>query len=310
MKTSRTLLPLSMAMLMAGSAFADETTDTAKALADQAVSEAQDKAMDVAKDKAADMVDGAKDKAMDVAKDKAADMLGDAKDKAMDMAKDKASDLMDDAKDKAMDMAKDKAADMVEGAKDKAAGMVGAASGATEAAGEAPEAGMDPAMAEAFEKMAAVRPEHERLKAFEGNWTTTVKVWFGPGEPDTSTGTSRNSMVLGGRYVQMHYTGTFMGQPFNGIGLTGYDNLAGTYTSLWVDDASTTMALSTGQYDAASNSWTYTGEMADPMNPGVRNKLREVIRIESPDRHVLEWFETHGNEPEARTMEITYVRSK
>ena len=57
-----------------------------------------------------------------------------------------------------------------------------------------------------------------------GTWDTTMKLWMEPGaEPMVSTGTSTNTMILGGRQLKMEYSGTFMDMPFMGIGFTGFD---------------------------------------------------------------------------------------
>jgi hypothetical protein len=41
--------------------------------------------------------------------------------------------------------------------------------------------------------------------------------------------------VLGGRFVEQRYAGNFMGQPFSGLGYTGYDNYRKKYIGSWMD---------------------------------------------------------------------------
>jgi hypothetical protein len=41
----------------------------------------------------------------------------------------------------------------------------------------------------------------------------------------------------------------------------------------------------------------------------VEIKARQTVRLESPDRHVMEWHESHDGK-ETRTMEIVYSRKK
>jgi len=66
--------------------------------------------------------------------------------------------------------------------------------------------------------------EHKALEQFVGTWDTSVKMWMAPGaQPQESTGTAENKMTLGGRFLEQHYEGTMMGQPFTGMGYTGYD---------------------------------------------------------------------------------------
>jgi hypothetical protein len=46
----------------------------------------------------------------------------------------------------------------------------------------------------------------------------------------------------------------------------------------------------------------------EPM-PGVKTKVREVLKIVDSDHHMLEWFEDRGGQ-EVKTMEINYTRKK
>src|SRR5436190_13841302 len=73
---------------------------------------------------------------------------------------------------------------------------------------------------------------HAVLKAFEGNWTVVTKGWMKPGDkPMESTGTSQFSWVLGGRYLRQDFKGTWAGQPFEGLGFSGYDNMKAEYVN-------------------------------------------------------------------------------
>jgi len=82
------------------------------------------------------------------------------------------------------------------------------------------------AMQAAWEKAATPSETHKKLIAMTvGTWTTQNKMYMDPKKPPMeSTGTSENKAVLGDRFVEEHYTGTFMGKPFTGLGLTGFDN--------------------------------------------------------------------------------------
>ena len=88
------------------------------------------------------------------------------------------------------------------------------------------------AMMAAWEMAMTPGEQHARLaEHFEGTWDTKMSLWMEPGaEPMVSTGTSTNTMILGGRQLKMEYSGTFMDMPFMGIGFTGYDNVRGVYT--------------------------------------------------------------------------------
>ena len=60
-----------------------------------------------------------------------------------------------------------------------------------------------------------------------------------------------------------------------------------------------------GTYDSASKTFTYRAEY-EPM-PGMKMKIREVIKIVDNDHHTFEWYEDRGG-TEVKTMEIAYTR--
>src|SRR5205809_928011 len=79
-------------------------------------------------------------------------------------------------------------------------------------------------------KMGAPGDQHKWLSSFEGNWNIAVKSWMDPAKPpQESTGTCESKMVLGGRFLHQECTGSMMGMPFNGMGITGYDNMKKKY---------------------------------------------------------------------------------
>lgn len=166
------------------------------------------------------------------------------------------------------------------------------------------------AMMQAWEKAGTPGPQHRQLaEHFAGTWTAEQSVWMDPAAPPSKqAGTSVNTVEYGGRHVRMKYDSQFMGQPFQGESMTSYDNTAGKYYSTWVDSMGTAQFAASGDYDPATRTYTFTGEMADPMKPGAMTPIREVIRIVDADHHVFEMYETHDGK-EARTMEIAYTRA-
>lgn len=167
-----------------------------------------------------------------------------------------------------------------------------------------PDPAQDAMMAEMM-KGAAPGAEHEKLRAMEGKWKTVSKMWLGPGEPTVTEGTSENRMILGGRYLEQRYKGTFMGQPFEGYGLIGYDNKKGVYTMLWVDNSSTELSTGEGSMDDATHELTFKSVTSGP--DGRPMEMKSVTRIVDPNRHVFSSYGTMGGQ-EQLTMEITYTR--
>src|SRR5688572_2430185 len=55
-------------------------------------------------------------------------------------------------------------------------------------------------------------PSHERLQPFVGEWNAKSQMWMKPGDkPQESTGASRFSWVLDGRFLQQNFAGDWAG---------------------------------------------------------------------------------------------------
>jgi len=180
---------------------------------------------------------------------------------------------------------------------------------AQEAKEKAPSAHQQ-AMMEAWKKAATPGSNHTLLATLTGQWDFTTKMWMAPGAPpETSTGTALYTPLMGGRFIQGEYKGTFGGMTFQGLGLTGYDNVAKHFTATWADNMGTSIMLMTGKYDPATKTFTYKGDMDDVMKPGTKVKVRQTVKVLSDDAHVMEWYELRGGK-ESKTMEISYTRQK
>lgn len=167
------------------------------------------------------------------------------------------------------------------------------------------------AMMDAWARAATPGAEHARLaEHFAGNWDVSMSFWMDhDAPPTTETGTATITPVFGGRQLRQDFKGSFMGMPFEGSGYSGYDNVRQRYTATWNDNMSTATMLSFGDYDAATRTYTYTSEMADPMQDGALIPIREVVQIVDADHHVMEMFEPHEGK-EVRTMRLEYRRAK
>jgi hypothetical protein len=126
-----------------------------------------------------------------------------------------------------------------------------------------------------------------------------------PWQEEHSTSTVSNVMD---RYSQEVTNGTMMGQPFSGMGLTGYDNVLGKYVSTWVDNMGTGIMTSTGTPDASGKVINWVGSMSDPIT-GKATKERMVTTFVDDDHHTFEMYTVPpGAKKEMKTMVIEYSR--
>ena len=190
-----------------------------------------------------------------------------------------------------------------------AAALVAAAASPATAQDKSKKSGADEKAAmEAWQKAMTPGDGQKKLEPLVGTFDVKVRTWMDPSRPpDDTVGTSINTWVLGDRFVQMKYEGVFLGETFNGIGYTGYDNVSKKYVSTWMDSASTGMMWSTGSLDGKV--LTTKAMVNDPMS-GKPTPLDEKLTIVDNDHHTLEMW---GKAPDGKTfkmMEIQYSRKK
>jgi hypothetical protein len=179
------------------------------------------------------------------------------------------------------------------------------------------EAGGQPSEKEMAEMMAkwkqlnALGPQHKELAKSVGRWDTLTRIWMAPNAPPTeSKGKSECRLIYGGRYLVSDFKGEMMGEPFEGMAIDGYDNAKKKYVSIWLDSGSTCIVMLTGEADASGKVITYTGKVDDPMTGQKDKPIRSVVRLQSDDKFMFEWYETGPDGKEAKTMEIEYARAK
>jgi hypothetical protein len=192
-----------------------------------------------------------------------------------------------------------------------AAGAAGAQEEKAEKADKKPSVKQqDPqAMMAAYEKASEPTEQHKLLERHAGKWTLSLKSWMDPKQPPVeSKGTAEGKVILGGRFVQSTITSDFMGKPFSGVGVTGYDKAKKKFVGTWIDSMSTGIMRSEGTADAAGKVITTQAVSTDPLS-GKDSRMRIVGKWESDDKLVEEFYEKRGGK-EMKTMEITYSRAK
>lgn len=166
-------------------------------------------------------------------------------------------------------------------------------------------------MMKQWEKIAAPGEHHRMFERYVGHWDATVRSWMDPSAPPMeSKGTSDFAVILGGRWLQQTFHGSMMGMPFEGYGLTGYDNFRQEYVSTWMDNMSTGMMKMTGQCSADGRTSDMSGLMDEPMTGEKDKKVRSHETWKDDSTIVFEMFDNIPGKGEVKVMEITYTRGK
>jgi len=149
-------------------------------------------------------------------------------------------------------------------------------------------------------------PEHTRLAKRVGTWDVTLTTAEDGGSESTFKGVDRSRM-LGGRWLISDFEADFMGSPFQGHGVMGYDPLEKKYVQTWVDTGSERAVHSQGSYDESGRTLTMKTESRDP---STRKSVEEkhVSRWIDDDTMVFEMY--RGGEGHPMVLKVEYKRRK
>ncbi len=176
----------------------------------------------------------------------------------------------------------------------------------------APEMKMDPKQAEMMKAWhAASTPggEHEKLKLLIGKWKVSTKSWESEGgKPEETTGTATFKAILGGRFVQQDFKGKMMGQPYEGTGIMGYNNVTQKFESTWYDSMSTASMHFEGTMDPSTQVIAEKGEFVCPIKK-TSQKMRSEFKISDKNNaNFTLWMPDMVTSKEYKGMEQVYKR--
>lgn len=148
---------------------------------------------------------------------------------------------------------------------------------------------------------------HKMLAKDDGEWNEEITLWMAPGAPPTkSTATASNKMIMGGRYQESRHAGNFMGMPFEGYSVVGYDNAKKVFVSSWVDNMGTGIMFMEGKWDEKTKTIHFTGKTTDPSS-GKDVPVRETFTWIDNNKQKMEMFMTQAGK-EYKSMEILFTR--
>lgn len=134
---------------------------------------------------------------------------------------------------------------------------------------------------------------HKKMAGMLGEWDVVVQFKMSPSDAEwtESKGTITRKWILDGMFMQEEVNASMgPGMPeFKGIGTMGYNTFTGEYESSWMENTSSPITSATGSYDEATMTWTFIGDMFNPMT-GEKVKSKQVYIESDPNRHILESY--------------------
>ena len=144
------------------------------------------------------------------------------------------------------------------------------------------KAAMSPKEAEmmkAWQEASTPGAEHTMLKGLIGDWKVATKSWQSEGSaPEETVGSSTFKSILGGRFIQQDFKGKMMGQPYEGTGMMGYNNVTKKFESTWHDSLSTASMHLEGTFDPSTKIISEAGEFQCPVKK-INQKMRSEFKF-------------------------------
>jgi hypothetical protein len=166
------------------------------------------------------------------------------------------------------------------------------------------------AMMEKYMKAASPGPEHAQMAKMAGKWKVQVTSWMKPGAPPMrSEGTAEYKAIMGGRFLEEEVHGDMGGQPFEGKGTSGYDNVLKERWGTWVDSMGTGTMLMKGKCAAGSKKCTMKGKSPDPI-AGKEVPFTWAVEMKDDDTFVMEMTGPGPDGKQFKNLELVYTRAK
>jgi hypothetical protein len=159
-------------------------------------------------------------------------------------------------------------------------------------------------------------PAHRELAALEGEWTQEITYSMGTPTPLKARGTTRNRMILGGRFLVSERTsqaapGTTMpGLDIDAMSIYGFDRRTNQYTIIELDTTGTYWVSAAGG-PAADKIIVMSGESLDD-HGGVREmrKFDMVLQVMDTDTYVTRIVFKFDGRPPTTLVEAVHRRVK
>lgn len=156
-------------------------------------------------------------------------------------------------------------------------------------------------------EMMAPGGHHKSFANYVGEWDATITMWQAPDmEPQVAKGTSKYKTIMGGRYLVQSMESEMMGMPYEGMGISGFDNISKKHTVLWIDNMGTSITYSEAECAEHCSVSTHNTTVKDPMRGDIQVKM--VTRYVDENKHVFEYFSPGPDGKQFKSMEIVYTR--
>lgn len=161
-----------------------------------------------------------------------------------------------------------------------------------------------------YMEMARPVAEHKKLESLAGDWKATTKLWVDPSAgPQVYTGTARNRLILGGRFLQSDVKQKDANTPVESLTIYGFDRRTNDYTLVGFDTLGTYYITAAGKPDATRNGIVMNGTYLQP--PAlVEQKYTFLWTQKGKDQHLFTLYFLGPDGKDIRVAETSFVRTR
>jgi hypothetical protein len=150
---------------------------------------------------------------------------------------------------------------------------------------------------------------HKMLEKEVGHWEGNVQFWANDtAAPQSYKASYDVKMILNGLFQEMEYKSIFMGMPFLGKSITGYNNHKKEYEVLWVDGMGSGFIKMNGFWDEGTQTFNFKGTQTDPIT-GKDVDIRQETKIVSPTNFIVTMYGPGINSTEMKFMEGNFIKT-
>ncbi len=160
-----------------------------------------------------------------------------------------------------------------------------------------------------FSQFPGPRPEHKYLQQFVGDWDYVAQATLPNGESREMKGKYRSRMACNGTWLLGEVLGNFMGFPYEGIALMGFDAQNKKYVGTWLDMAKGYLDPMVGEVTEEGH-LVWVGPIPNPTLPLTRIQARGTFIPEGEDSFVYMEELDDGKGGWTPWLHMSYTRAK
>ncbi len=173
-------------------------------------------------------------------------------------------------------------------------------------AGQPPEKPKDPQST--YEPRSGPGTGQKFLEKFVGDWEVVKKFHPRSGDPVSSKGECKQTMIHEGRFLQSEFTFERDGAKTTGLGIIGFESDSGRFTSIWTDSRSTRMSLRASEDRFDGQRIVLYSRSLEPSGRDTRRSRTVTMLEENGNKIVHRQYAIQPDGKERLMMELLMTR--